>query len=171
MAISIKLAGLISPGLMMPTCGTYSAPAVARQQRAFLGKCDAFSISGAGRLGGNRGRYRSWIFMNWRVACFSKHGVINSGKKCVHFLCLCRTALHCKNTLRPLLNKDGDEHQYSNFGQNSSRPALKKFIQNTQSHGGINCACQLPHAAQYHDHKSVNNVTLAQVWPYIFHLT
>jgi hypothetical protein len=26
-AISIELAGLISPGLMMPTCGTYSAPA------------------------------------------------------------------------------------------------------------------------------------------------
>jgi hypothetical protein len=27
MAISIELAGLISLGLMMPTCGTYSAPA------------------------------------------------------------------------------------------------------------------------------------------------
>ena len=27
MAISIEAAGLISPGLMMPTCGTYSAPA------------------------------------------------------------------------------------------------------------------------------------------------
>ena len=26
-AISIELAGLISLGLMMPTCGTYSAPA------------------------------------------------------------------------------------------------------------------------------------------------
>jgi hypothetical protein len=27
MAYLIELAGLISPGLMMPTCGTYSAPA------------------------------------------------------------------------------------------------------------------------------------------------
>ena len=27
MAISMELAALISPGLMMPTCGTYSAPA------------------------------------------------------------------------------------------------------------------------------------------------
>jgi hypothetical protein len=27
MAISMLAAGLISPGLMMPTCGTYSAPA------------------------------------------------------------------------------------------------------------------------------------------------
>ncbi|MNS58399.1 hypothetical protein D3C72_913200 [compost metagenome] len=26
-AISMELAALISPGLMMPTCGTYSAPA------------------------------------------------------------------------------------------------------------------------------------------------
>ena len=26
-AISMELAGLISPGLMMPTCGTYKAPA------------------------------------------------------------------------------------------------------------------------------------------------